>query len=70
MELGLPVELYLIVALMINVKMVISMDKKKALKLIFNVKMLVLMNITAMITSIGWVARVEGMMPFHQCCNQ
>jgi hypothetical protein len=68
--LGLPVELYLIVALMINVKMVISMDKKKALKLILNVKMLVLINMTAMITAIGWVAREEGMMPFHQCCSQ
>jgi hypothetical protein len=59
-ELKLTVGLYLIVALMINTYLVMSMNMKGFMALMINAKVSVLMNATATINSIGWVARVEG----------
>jgi hypothetical protein len=59
-EIGLTIELYLVMALIFCFGVTVSMNTKKMVALMLSIKVAVLMNMTATIAFIGGVARVEG----------
>ncbi|MFA4825131.1 MAG: hypothetical protein WC593_08225 [Methanoregula sp.] len=70
MEIGLTIELYLVMALIFCFGVMVKMNLNKLTALMLSIKVAVSMNMTATIAFIGGVARVEAGMPFHLCCNQ